>query len=151
AGRPGGGFPVTQEGLIIQLSEAAGVSGEEGPVRDIIWSHLRGKVEEASTDTMGNLLVGRHLGRPGPRVMLSAHMDEVGLMVTFIEKSGVLRFTAVGGLDARILPGKAVRVGPKGIPGVVGAKPVHLSSPADRQRVPSINDLYIDIGVDSQE
>lgn len=136
--------------LIAQLSDAAGVSGAEGPVRDIIWSHLRGQVDEAFTDTMGNLFVARHNDRPGPRIMVSAHMDEVGLMITHVEKDGTLRFSPVGGIDRRILPGRAVRIGEKDVPGVIGARPIHLSSPADRRRVPPLDELYIDIGAADQ-
>src|SRR5690606_32620952 len=96
-----GGRAVTHRDVIAQLSDAAGVSGAEGPVRDLIWSHLRGRVDEAFTDTMGNLFVARHKGRRGPRIMVSAHMDEVGLMITYVEKDGTLRFTPVGGIDRR--------------------------------------------------
>src|SRR5690625_1263915 len=132
--------------LIMQLSDTVGVSGEEGPVRDVIWSHLRGRVDEAETDTMGNLFVSRHAGREGPRLMVSAHMDAVGFMIHDIEKNGLLCFSPVGGLDERILPGRAVVVGPKSLPGVIGAPPIHLSSPAERRKVLPMSDLYIDIG-----
>jgi endoglucanase len=79
--------------------------------------------------------------------MLAAHQDEVGLMVTKIEKGGLLRFRPVGGVDPRVLPAKVVYVGPRRVPGVIGGRPVHLQEPDERKRPYRVQDLFIDLGV----
>ncbi len=127
--------------LLRELSEVSGVSGDEGRVRDIIAGHIRDHVEDMHVDPLGSLIaVKRGTGAVKLRVMAAAHMDEVGLMVTGHESDGTLRFTDVGGIDARILPGLRVRVGPKELPGVVMWPPVHVNKsdttvPVDRLRI----------------
>ncbi len=138
------------------LSRAVGVSGAEDEVRRRIVDKLRGFVpaDQIETDTMGNVIVTRPPragGDDGTVVMLAAHMDEVGLMISFIESDGTLRFKKVGGIDDRLLPGKAVRIGPKGVPGVIGVKPIHLQGEDERGRVEEASQLFIDIGADSRE
>ena len=135
--------------LLARLSEARGVAGDEAAVRDIILEAVRPFVDAYRVDAMGNLLVVKGRDKPGPRVMVAAHMDEVGVMITRIEKSGLLRFAKVGGLDDRLLPGKRVRVGPDGVPGVIGSKPIHLDRKASS--VTPADELYIDIGATSRE
>ncbi|QIA27532.1 M42 family metallopeptidase [Thermaerobacter sp. PB12/4term] len=135
--------------LLARLSEARGVSGDEGAVRELILEAVRPHIDAYRIDSMGNLLVVKGKDKPGPRVMVAAHMDEVGLMITRIEKSGLLRFAKVGGLDDRLLPGKRVRVGPDGVPGVIGSKPIHLDRKASS--VTPADELYIDIGATSCE
>lgn len=135
--------------LLARLSEARGVSGDEGAVRNLILEQVRPHVEAFRVDAMGNLLVvkGRH--KPGPRVMVAAHMDEVGLMITHVEKNGWLRFAKVGGIDDRLLPGKRVLIGPDAVPGVIGSKPIHLDEKGARTVTPAA-DMVIDIGVTSR-
>ena len=140
------------------LSEAPGVSGFEDPVRRLLAERVRPFADRLETDVMGNLLAWRYPpgvppDKPPPRpvVMLAAHMDEVGLIVTGIEGDGSLRFRAVGGLDPRVLPGKAVLVGPKRTPGVIGVRPIHLQKPDDRHRAEEIEGMAIDIGATSRE
>jgi endoglucanase len=82
--------------------------------------------------------------------MIAAHMDEVGLMITHADEGGLLHFTKVGGIDDRVLPAKAVRIGEKRIPGVIIMKPVHLTSRAERTKVVSYDQMAIDIGVSSK-
>jgi endoglucanase len=138
-----------------QLSNASGVSGDEGAVRRLILAALREHVDEVRVDTMGNVLAvkrARGKARRGAaklRVMLDAHMDEVGLMIFGVNGDGTLRFRAVGGIDERILPGKAVRVGPDRIPGVIGLQAIHLSGRATDTL--KIDDLAIDIGAASED
>lgn len=140
--------------LLRRLSEARGVSGDEGRVRRILVDAVGDRLEDLRADAIGNLYGRRSAvgvpsgGRPAPRVMLAAHMDEVGLMVTRVGRDGLLGVDAVGGLDARVLAGQAVLVGTEGLPGVIGLKPVHLSSAGERERPPRIEDLRVDIGVD---
>ena len=136
--------------LLKRLTEAYGVSGDEYDVRDILKEELTPIAEEISTDTLGNLYVKKGIGRK-PRVMLASHMDEIGLMVVGFEKSGLLRVTKVGGIDNRVLVSKAVVVGRKRVPGVIGAKAVHLQKPNERKKAIGIDNLYIDIGVRTQD
>jgi tetrahedral aminopeptidase len=141
--------------LLQKLSEAHGVSGAEKEVRDILAEAVRPHVDELRIDTMGNLIATRY-ARPKPagkplRVMVAAHMDEVGFMVTQIEKNGLLKFHAVGGLDARVLMSKRVWVGSERVPGVIGSKPIHLMDDAELDKVIPIEQLAIDIGATSKE
>ena len=98
-------------------------------------------------DALGNLIVFKRGAKPaGNKLMLCAHMDEVGLMVKSVTEEGCLKFGCVGGIDRRILLGKRVSVGEKGIPGVIGLKAIHLTTAEERKKVPKLTDLYIDIG-----
>lgn len=138
--------------LLARLSDLPGVSGDEGAVRRAIVDELQGLPLEWRTDTMGNLLVQKNGGSPpSRRVMLAAHMDEVGLMIVSIEKSGHLRFKPVGGIDSRVLVSKRVRVGPEAIPGVIGAKAIHLQKRDERKKPLEMDQLYIDIGAKDRE
>ena len=137
-----------------QLSNANGVSGDENAVRKIVIDRIKDHVDDLRVDTLGNVLAVKR-ARPGParsarrmRVMLDAHMDEIGFMIFGANSDGSLMFRAVGGIDDRILPGKAVLVGPDRIPGVIGIKPVHLLN--DEPNVLKIEDLAIDIGAASE-
>ena len=134
-----------------ELSEAVGVSGHEQQVRSLILGQIRGLVDECRIDAMGNL-IARKKGTGGSalRIMAAAHMDEVGLMVTQIEDTGLLRFAKVGGIDDRVLPARAVLVGDARVPGVIGAKPVHLTEKGERERVIDLKQLAIDIGASSR-
>ena len=134
--------------LIKDLSNISGVSGDEKAVRDFIKSSLKSKNLKIETDSMGNLLVYKKgkVSSSVPRLMLCAHMDEVGLMVTSIEKSGHLRFKKVGGIDDRVLVAKAVLIGDEKIPGIIGAKAIHLQRPEERKKPFEVDTLLIDIG-----
>ncbi|HEY3315247.1 MAG TPA: M42 family metallopeptidase [Bacillota bacterium] len=135
--------------LFRRLSEAPGPSGQEDEVRKIIREQLAGMADDVSVDTLGNLVAHRK-GR-GLRVMVAAHMDEIALMVSAVEKEGLLRFRKVGGIDDRVLLTKAVLVGPRRLPGVIGGKPIHLQEPRERERVIDADHLFIDIGAKSRE
>lgn len=134
------------------LSEAIGVSGDEGAVRKIVQDAIRGHVDEVRTDTLGNVIaVKKGTGRGVARIMLAAHMDEVGLMIVAIDTDGLLKFEAVGGLDDRVLLGKPVIVGAERIPGVIGVKPLHLLKGPEVEQVVKIDAMRIDIGAGSKE
>ncbi|MEW6546985.1 MAG: M42 family metallopeptidase [Bacillota bacterium] len=139
--------------LLRELSEAGGVSGWEGEVRSIIRARLEQMGARYRTDNLGNLIVyrGPDDERAGLRVMLAAHMDEVGLVVSSIDKSGLLRFRKVGGIDDRVLVSKSVLVGKARVPGVIGAKPIHLQQPREQENPCRSEDLYVDIGAKSKE
>ncbi len=135
-----------------ELSEARGPSGFEGEVRDLLARRLRGTVDDLSADTIGNLIAFRKGSGASPlRVMVSAHMDEVGLMIVGAESSGFLRFRAIGGIDPRVLVAKRVLVGKDRIPGILGVKPVHLTEASERRNVIKIEQLYIDMGAKNKE
>lgn len=129
------------------LSELRGPSGDEAEVRQWLMERLPKDVDEVFVDTMGNLLVAKGLNRPGPRVMVDAHMDEVGLIVKGVDDDGFLRVGALGGIDPRVLPAQRVLVGSTGLLGVIGTKPVHLKKGEERSKAPELDDLYVDIGV----
>lgn len=135
--------------LLEALSNAPGAAGNEKAVRDLVLEAVKPHVDETRVDALGNLICWkRATDRSGrvPRVMVAAHMDEVGLMVVHVESNGFLRFRPVGGIDARVLLAKSVLVGDKLAPGVIGQKAVHLLKERDRKQVVGIEQMYIDIG-----
>ncbi|MBX6352876.1 MAG: M42 family metallopeptidase [Thermoflavifilum sp.] len=132
--------------LLKELTEAVGPSGFEDEIRDVIRTHATRYADHIFTDSLGSLYCEVHGANTGPRVMLDAHMDEVGLMIVRVDGDGLLRFRAIGGIDPRVLLSKPVRVGPHRVWGVIGWKPVHFTPRAERSKVPGIEDLYIDIG-----
>ena len=138
--------------LIERLALAFGPSGCEGEVEGLIRTELAGLPVELMTDRMGNLTA--HVAGPAgaPRVLLSAHMDEVGFMITEIEDNGFLRFATLGGIDPRVLVGRAVILGDekKRAAGVISAKGIHFQSAKEREAMPELKDMYIDIGVSSR-
>lgn len=134
--------------LLERLSNACGVSGDESGVRALLKEILAPRVDEMWTDPMGNLIVRK--GSGPVRVMLDAHMDEVGFLVGEITDEGYLSLRKVGGLDDRVLPGRQVWVGHRRIPGVIGAKAWHLCSPEERKKVIPFDDMYVDLGCRSR-
>jgi endoglucanase len=134
-----------------QLSELRGVSGDERAVRQWIEDAVRDHVDEMRVDTMGNLLAVKHGRGKGRRmrVMVDAHMDEIGLMVVGYNGNGGLKVRNVGSLDPRVLPGKVVWVGADRLPGVIGVSPVHLAR--DTGSAQPIDSLSVDIGASGKE
>lgn len=139
--------------LLEQLCNACAASGDEGAVRKIVMEQVKGHADEVKTDALGNVLVtciGSSSGKRGRdkrlRVMLAAHMDEVGMMLTQDEGDGIYRFEPVGGMDARMFAGKVVCVGKDHVPGVIGVKPVHLADKDERGRALSVDNLRVDVG-----
>jgi putative aminopeptidase FrvX len=133
------------------LSNAPGVSGDESAVRRIVIDLIKDHVDDLRVDTLGNVLAvkrARGTATRSVRVMLDAHLDEIGFMIFGANSDGSLKFRAVGGIDDRILPGKAVLVGPDRLPGVIGVKPVHLLD--GEMNVTKIEDLAIDVGAASE-
>jgi endoglucanase len=150
--RPAARVGRAQLALLQRLTEAVAVSGGEGPVRRMVQEALGGLAREERVDAMGNLLVrAKGAGRGRLRVMVAAHMDEVGLMIVAADGDGLLRFDRVGGLDARQLLGKPVWIGADRAVGVIGAKPVHLTTEEERKRAVEIDNLRIDVGATSKE
>ncbi|HEY8361384.1 MAG TPA: M42 family metallopeptidase [Tissierellaceae bacterium] len=137
--------------LLKELTEASGVSGNEKEVRDLIISEIKDYVDSYKIDKIGNIIAYKKGKDFGKKLMITAHMDEVGLMIKDIDKDGFLKFITVGGIDKRILVSKPVLVGKNKLPGVIGAKPIHLQKPDERKRALNIDELYIDIGAKSKE
>jgi len=132
------------------LVSLPGVSGDESAVRDYIINHIM--PHDYTVDALGNVIVRVKGAKDiGKTVMLSAHMDEVGFIVTNITDEGYLRFTKVGEIDRRVIVGKRVLIGRDAVPGIIGMKPVHLASKDEQSCVPDFSALYIDIGVSSRE
>ncbi|MFZ6031472.1 MAG: M42 family metallopeptidase [Chloroflexota bacterium] len=139
--------------LLERLCAACAVSGDEGEVRKIVLEELKPAADSVKVDVLGNVLVTK-LGNAGTdrlRVMLAAHMDEVGFMITGEDGEGLYRFEIVGGIDERQLPGKPVQVGKKHIPGVIGAKPIHLTDAGERKNAISLDGMRIDVGPEANK
>jgi endoglucanase len=133
--------------LLESLCQATSVSGDERDVRRIVLDAIEPLADELEVDPIGNVLaVKKGRGRNRLRVMMAAHMDEIGFMITADDRKGMLRFDKVGGMDARQLVGKAVVVGREQVPGVIGAKAIHLTTASERRRSMSIDSLRIDLG-----
>ncbi len=133
--------------LLERLSNACAVSGDEGEVRKIVQSEVRPYTEDVKVDALGNVLVTKPgSGEHSLRVMLAAHMDEVGLMLTHDDGEGIYRFEIVGSVAATDLAGKAVWIGKDHIPGVIGLKPLHLGHGDDHKKPIDLEDLHIDVG-----
>jgi len=132
--------------LLKKLIDAAGVSGYEGEVASIMRSELSKSCDEVSIDNFGNV-VGRK-GKGKRRIMLAAHMDEVGLIARHVTKEGYIKFIKVGGLDDRVLYSQRVIIKSKkgDILGVIGAKPPHAQKESDARQAPSYAHMFIDIG-----
>ncbi|HOO97057.1 MAG TPA: M42 family peptidase [Caldisericia bacterium] len=133
--------------LLERLSNAFGPPSKENEIRDIITNEVKSRFGlEPHTDHIGNLSFIKP-GKPGmPRIMLDAHMDEVGLIVIGHGSGGELLFKGAGGLDPRVLPGKVVLLGKDKIPGVIGVKPPHTQKREEWNVSPTIEGLAIDVG-----
>lgn len=140
--------------LINELKELCrlnGVSGDESAVAEYICGRIGGKCEY-STDPMGNIIAFKKGARRAEKkLMISAHMDEVGLIATYINDDGTLKFGCVGGIDPRVLFGRRVRVGKNSVLGVIGGKAVHNLSEEEREKAPSVSEMTIDIGCSTRE
>ncbi len=143
--------------LLPKLSEAIGISGYEAEARDVIRKEIEDLVDDVWVDALGNLLAVRKGKQEHSKILLDAHVDEIGFIVRYVHDNGFLRLTPIGGWDPRILPGHRVALRPAGtdpsnrVYGVIGATPPHLTTVAQREKVISIEDLYVDIGVFSKE
>ena len=139
--------------LIKRLSEAFGPSGFEDDVRNIVVEELSRSGISYEIDRVGNIVAKKITDDKKPTVILDAHIDEIGFLITHIDKNGFLRFELLGGLDERILPSQRVVIrGEKGfIYGVIGAKAPHLLTPEERTKTMPYRSLFIDIGAASQD
>ncbi|NWF86673.1 M42 family metallopeptidase [Candidatus Bathyarchaeota archaeon] len=136
-----------------KLSNACGVTGREEEVRSLMKKFLKPHVDEVKEDKLGNVIGIKEGKKNTPKVMLAAHMDEIGLLVKTISKEGFLQFTKIGGIDDRILLAQKVIVytekGP--LHGIIGSKPPHIQKEEERKKVLTYDELFIDVGAENQE
>lgn len=140
-------FGAPQIRLLEKLSNAQAVSGDEGEVRKIVLENIRPHVDDLRIDALGNVLaIKRGSANSRMKVMIAAHMDEVGLMLTAEEdkEEGYYRFEIIGGIDPRYLAGKRIKIAHQEKYGVIGSKPIHLTSAEERKNLLGIDSLRID-------
>lgn len=137
--------------LLKRLCETPGVSGQENAVRAVVLEELTPLVDEVTVDVMGSIIAVKK-GRGGPRVMLAAHMDEIGFMVKFISDEGFLRLQPLGGWDPRTMVAQRVHV--HGFAGqtllgtlMPGAKPIHLLTQDELNKPPKVEEFFVDLGL----
>ncbi|MCB2291465.1 M42 family metallopeptidase [Clostridium sp. CS001] len=135
--------------LLEKLCNATGPSGFEGEVRDIIKDEIKNYVDEMKVDVMGNIIA--HKKGKGKKVLIDAHMDEVGFIITGYNEDGTLRFEALGGINGKVLLSKVVLIGENKIPGVIGFKPIHLQNGDERKKNVRASQCCIDVGLSSKK
>ena len=140
--------------LLKQICEIPGAPGFEKPVRDLVISLVRPYIDELHIDNIGNVIaIKKGVRNPdGKRVMLAAHMDEIGFIVSHIDEQGFLRFNTLGGFDPKTLTAQRVIVhGKKDLIGVMGSKPIHVMTPEEKTKLPKTTDFFIDLGMPKEE
>lgn len=136
--------------LLNKLCLIDGTSGDEAAVRDFVISQIKDCCEY-NIDNLGNIIAFKKgKNTPQKKVLIDAHLDEVGLIITHIESDGFLRFKTVGGIDASALLFRKVLINGK-TTGVIGGKPIHLCEGDERKKLPAADNLYIDLGLSSKE
>lgn len=136
--------------LIKSLCEIPGVSGREDAVRDFIISKLPAGTDY-TVDNLGNLIVHKKGAKtPSKKLMMCAHMDEVGLIITYITDDGLLKFDEIGGIDPAVLIGRTVTL-ESGVKGVISLKHIHLTEKDEAEKIPKHTEMHIDIGAKSKE
>lgn len=141
--------------LLKRLCETPGVSSREEPIRAVIIEELRPLVDSITLDPLGNV-VGLKKGTGGPKVMIAAHMDEIGFLVKFIDDKGFLRLQPVGGWDSRVMVAQRVWVHGFGGRSLLGAlmpaaKPIHLLTAEDLNKPPKLEEMFVDLGLPADE
>ena len=138
--------------LLAEICEVAGAPGYEQKVRDLVLKNIEGTVDSIEQDNIGNIYAIKKGKDNSKRVMISAHMDEIGFMVKHIDDNGFLRFHTLGGFDAKTLTAQRVIVhGKKDLIGVMGSKPIHIMTAEERAKVVHLSDFFIDLGLTAEE
>ncbi len=136
--------------LLAKICETPGAPGFEDPIRDVIRKEVEPLADEIRVDGMGNLIARRKGG--SRKVMAAAHMDEISLIVTAIDKSGFIRFHTLGGFDAKSLLNQRVLVhGKESLPGIIGGKAPHTQSAEEKKKSPKTTELFIDTGLSEEK
>ncbi|TND10191.1 MAG: peptidase family protein [Bacteroidetes bacterium] len=137
--------------LLKQICEIAGAPGHEQRVRELVIKEISKLADEIRTDNMGNVIALKK-GKKPKKVMIAAHMDEIGFIVTHVDDKGFLHFIPLGGFDPKTLTAQRVIVhGRKDLIGVMGCKPIHIMSPEERGKMMPISDYFIDLGLPKKE
>jgi endoglucanase len=137
--------------LLKAICEAPGVSGFERRIRELIIREVKSLADDVQVDNMGNVMAIRR-GKSPKRVMVGAHMDEIGFIVNHIDDKGFLRFLPLGGFDPKTLTAQRVIVhGRKDVLGVLGCKPIHIMKPEERKNVIPLNEYFVDTGMTKEE
>ncbi|MBW6483825.1 MAG: M42 family metallopeptidase [Vicingaceae bacterium] len=137
--------------LLKEIAEVAGAPGHEQRIREIVIREVTPLVDEVTIDNMGNVYAIKK-GKTKKRVMIGAHMDEIGFMVTHIDEDGFVRFHTLGGFDPKTLTAQRVIIhGKKDVIGVMGSKPIHVMSAEERLKLPKTTDFFIDLGMNKKE
>ena len=139
--------------ILEKLSNAAGVSGFEEDIREIITDEVKDHVDEIETDNLGNLIMVKKGKDDGKKIMLAAHMDEIGLMVRHIDKEGFIKFSKIGGINDQMLLNQEVYIHTDNgkVLGVLGSKPPHRMKAAERKKAVEYENMFIDIGAKDKE
>ncbi|MDD3984856.1 MAG: M42 family metallopeptidase [Methanobacterium sp.] len=139
--------------LLKKLADAPGVSGFEDEIRDIMINELKDSVDHIEVDKLGNLIATRNGTANGKKIMLAAHMDEIGLMVRYIDKNGFIKFSKIGGINDQMLLNQEVSIHTSNgiFTGVIGSKPPHRMKEAERKKIVEYEDMFIDIGACDKE
>lgn len=138
--------------LLAQICEVAGVPGYEQRVRDLVLENIKNSVDSIEQDNIGNIYAIKKGKDNSKKVMVAAHMDEIGFIVKHIDENGFLRFHTLGGFDAKTLTSQRVIVhGKKDLIGVMGSKPIHIMTPEERTKTVQISDFFIDLGMSAEE
>lgn len=137
--------------LLKRTCEVAGAPGFENRVRKLVLSEIKDLVDECSVDNMGNIIAIKK-GKSPKKVMAAAHMDEIGFIVTNITPEGFVKFHTLGGFDPKTLTAQRVIIhGKKDVLGVMGAKPIHVMTAEERDKVAKMSDYFIDLGMNKEE
>ncbi len=136
-----------------KLSNANGVAGREEEVRNLMIKLMKPYADQVTVDKLENVIAIKKGKKTSPKVMLAAHMDEVGLMVKLITKEGFIQFTKMGGIDDRILLAQKVTVYTRkgSLNGIIGSKPPHIQKEEERKKIVASDELFIDIGAENRE
>lgn len=145
-------FGKNQIALLERLSNAVAVSGDEAEVRSIVLELVKPVADHVKVDAVGNVLVTRKARSVNPlKVLVASHMDEVGFMLVHCDDDNLYQFALVGGIDIRQLPAKPVWFGRGHIPGVIGAKPIHLQEEGEGKQKISLDSMRIDFGMEKPD
>ena len=137
--------------LLKKISEVSGTSGFEKEIRNLILSEIKGYTDDISIDNMGNI-IAKITGKEDKKVMVAAHMDEIGFIVNYIDDNGFVRFLPLGGFDPKTLTSQRVIIhGKKDLVGVMGSKPIHIMKPDERKKNVEIGDFFIDLGMSKKD
>ena len=138
--------------LLKNICETPGAPGFENKVRNLVFKEIENCVDDINIDNMGNIIALKKGKDDTKSVMIAAHMDEIGFIVTHINDKGFLKFHPLGGFDPKTLTSQRVIVhGKKNLVGVMGSKPIHVMTTEEKNRVPKIQDYYIDLGLEKSE